>query len=148
MELLCQNKRYRRKLQRKGKTLCYEPEEDWTDDLLHNTPTPTNRDVAVQTIDVEDTQSPVQQEVSTDADVEQVPVVDRGTQVDIGLLELPLQQPSVGVDAPAQEHFIFWLERKQSLLNEMSVTQQAIDDLLGDLLQQVVHVSQPSNTGD
>ena len=128
--------------------LCYEPEEDWTDDLLPNTSTPTDRDVAVQTINVEDTQPHVQQEVSTDAAVEQAPVVDRGTQVDIGLLELPLQKQSVSVDAPAQECFVFWLEHKQLLLREMSITQHAIDDLLVDLLQQMAHVSQLPNTGD
>ena len=128
--------------------MCYEPEEDWTDDLLPNTSTPKDCDVAVQTIDVEDTHPPVQREVSTDAAIEQAPMVDRGIQVDIGLLELPLQQPSVSVDAPARERFVFWIEHKQLLLNEMSITQNAIDDLLADLLQQMVHVSQPSNTGD
>ena len=53
------------------------------DDLLPNTSTPTDRDVAVQTINVEDTRLHVQQEVSADAAVEQASVVDRGTQVDI-----------------------------------------------------------------
>ena len=147
-ELLRQNKKHRRKLQKKEQTLCYELEEDWTDECLPLSSTPAYHDVAVQMLDVEDTRLPIQREVSTDTIAIRTSVVDRGCQVDVSLLELPLQTNSVSVDTPAQERFEFWLGRKQQLLREIAITQNAFDDLLADMLQQMGQVSRPSNAGD
>ena len=67
LELLHQNKKHRHRLQKKGKVLCPEPEEDWMDECLPLSSTPVERDMVIQTVDVEDTGLPIQREVSTDA---------------------------------------------------------------------------------
>ncbi len=148
-KLLRESYKYQHKLWKKGKTLCYTPEEDWTEDLLPTTtPAETERDVAVQTVHQDYFDYRLPSEVSTDAVVTGPRMVERSSQTDIGLLELSAPQTSVSVDAPAQEKFSFWLNRKKVLMNEMSLVQREIDKLVEEFMESLNQVSQPSNYGD
>ncbi len=161
--LLRENQKAHRRLQRKRERQCYEPTEDWTEDLERATwvnaatqvdisaPEPPTPIVVVEdrsaqaTSDWEtvitQTESPATTlRTATTQTVEFTSRVTRATQTEDLLEE---DTASVSVFLTQKERFQYWSARREQLGRELEVAKREIEDMLSDLVVQLDALIQP-----
>ncbi len=161
--LLRENQKTHRRLQRKRERQCYEPTEDWTEELEQatwvnaatqvNLPTPeTSTPIVVvedrpaqATSDCEtvktQTEGPVTSlRTATTQTVEFTSKVTRATQTEDLLEE---DTASVSVFLTQKQRFQYWSARREQLGRELEVAKREIEVMLSDLVVQLDALIQP-----
>ncbi len=162
--LLRENQKTHRRLQRKRERQCYEPTEDWTEDLWDpatwvnaatqvNIPTPETSTPVVVVEDkpaqtTSDCESVITQtedstaslRTATTQTVEFTSKITRATQTE-DLLEA--DTASVSVFLSPRQRFQYWSSRREQLGRELEVAKGEIEDMLSDLVVQLDALIQP-----
>ncbi len=163
-KLLRENRKVHRRLQQKRERQCYEPTEDWTEDLWEpatwinaatqaNLPPPEEPTpiIVVEDKPVQTSRSNESIAIQTDnwtslrtATTQTVEFTSKTTRATQTAEPLGPSISSVSVFPSQKQKFEYWSHRREQLKHELDVAKVEIDNMLSDLLVQLNALTQPT----